>query len=155
MEQPKVQAVTHRAGVSIAIAEGVSGGRGEARGILESVDAEFPELELIAHEQTSDAHGAIVWMGSREDVESLARRFRELRGPGGEWKLSAEHDAAFVSLIGLGLGARQAAAAEHALERAGVPLIALRVTPAALILRVPAERCETAVQALHAALVAS
>src|SRR5262249_10540222 len=124
-----------------------------ARGILESVEAEFPELELVAHEQASDAHGAIVWIGSREDVESLQRRFRELRGPGGEWKLAAEHDVAFVSLIGLGLGAREAAAAERALERAGVPLVALRATPTALVVRVRAERGEDAVRALHAAFL--
>jgi aspartate kinase len=153
MEHARVQAVTHRADVSIAIAEGTSGGRGEARGILEVVEAEYPELELIAHEQASDSHGAIVWMGGREDVDALVRRFRELRGPGGEWKIAAEHGAAFVSLIGLGLGAREAARAETALERAGVPLIALRATTSALIVRVPGERCELAVQALHRAFI--
>jgi aspartate kinase len=150
MEQARVQAVTHRAEVSIAIAEGTSGGRGEARGIIEAVEAEYPELELVAHEQATDAHGAIVWMGGREDTEALEKGFRALRGPGGEWKLVVEHDAAFVSLVGLGLGAREAAAAERALEKAGVPLIALRTTPAALILRVPGARLEVAVQALHA-----
>jgi len=155
MERARVQAVTHRTDVSIAIAEGTSGGRGEARGILDAVAAEYPELELIAHEQASDSHGAIVWMGTREDVDGLARRFRELRGPGGEWKLIADHGAAFVSLIGLGLGAREAAIAEQALERAGVPLIALRATASALIVRVPGERCEPAVQALHRAFIES
>jgi aspartokinase len=64
-----------------------------------------------------------------------------------------EHGAGFVSLVGLGLGARAAADAEAAFERAGVPLVALRVTPTALIFRVPAERAEAAARALHAAFL--
>jgi len=47
----------------------------------------------------------------------------------------------------------EAAKAERALEKAGVPLVALRVTPAALIFRVDAKRCEAAVRALHAAFL--
>ena len=153
MEHGKVQAVARRAEVSVVIAEGTAGGRGEARGILEAVAAEFPELELIAHEQATDAHGAIVWLGSRADAEALEKGFRALRGPGGEWKIAAEHGAAFVSLVGAGLGAREAAHAEAALERAGVPLIALRTTTQALILRVPGERADAAERALHAAFL--
>ena len=90
-------------------------------------------------------------MGSREDVEALGRAFRR-RGRGG-WTLRLEHDAAFVSVVGLGLGAREAARAEAALERAGVPLLALRVTPTALVFRVAGARAEDAVRALHAALI--
>jgi len=150
LEAPRVEAVTHRSDLSLAIAEGNAGGRGEARGILESVAAEFPALELVAHEQASDAHGALVWVGSREDVEALRERFREVRGPGGEWKLGVVHGAAFVSLVGLGLGAVEAAQAERALEQAGVPLVALRATPSALILRVDTQQAEAAVKALHA-----
>ncbi|MEY4070408.1 MAG: hypothetical protein RL721_1022 [Candidatus Eisenbacteria bacterium] len=150
VEAPRVEAVTHRAHVSLAIAEGNAGGVGEARGILEAVHERFPALELVAHEQATATHGALVWMGERHDVEELQRTFRELRGPGGEWRLDAVHDAAFVSLVGLGLGAREAAVAERALERVGVSLIALRVTPAALILRVPGDRIEDAVRTLHA-----
>ncbi len=153
MEQARVEAVAHRADVSIAVAEGTAGGRGEARGIIEAVADAHPELELIAHEQVTDAHGAIVWMGAREEVEALERDFRALRGPGGEWKLTVEHGAAFVSLVGLGLGAPEAARAERALEKAGVPLRALRATPAALILRVPPAGVEAAVRALHAAFL--
>ena len=63
--------------------------------------------------------------------------FRELRGPGGEWKIGADHGAAFVSAVGLGLGAGEVVRAESALDRAGVPLVALRTTPCALIIRVP------------------
>ncbi len=104
----------------------------------------------MAHEQAGTAHGVIVWVGSRADVETLASEFRALRGPGGEWKLAVEHGAAFVSVVGLGLGGREVVRAERALERRQVPLVALRVTPAALVFRVPGERCEDAVRALHA-----
>ena len=153
MEHPQVTAVTHRAPCSIAIAQGVSGGRGEARGILETVAGAYPGLELVAHEQDSGAVGALVWIGERDEVEALEKGFRALRGPGGEWKLMAEHGAAFVSLVGLGLGAAEVAKAETALERAGVSMVALRVTPTALIFRVAADRAEGAVRALHAAFL--
>jgi len=146
----RVEAVTHRDGCSIAIAEGNAGGRGEARGLIEAVSERLPELELIAHEQAGDAHGVIVWIGEREAVESLNAEFRALRGPGGEWKVKVEHGAAFVSLVGLGLGAREAVQGERALEKRQVPLLALRVTPVALVFRVPGERCQEAVKALHA-----
>jgi len=153
VEAPRVEAVAHRDGVSLAIAEGNAGGNGEARGIVEAVAEQFPALELVAHEQADATHGAIVWLGTREDVDALRARFRDVRGPGGEWRLDVVHDAAFVSLVGLGLGAVEAAKAERALEKAGVPLVALRVTPAALIFRVDAKRCEAAVRALHAAFL--
>jgi aspartokinase len=55
-----------------------------------------------------------------------------------------------VSLVGLGLGATEAARAERALEKSGVPLVALRVTASALVFRVDALRAEDAVRALHA-----
>jgi aspartate kinase len=150
MEGARVEAVTHRDDCSIAIAEGNAGGRGEARALIEVVDDRLPDLELIAHEQASDAHGVIVWIGERDGIETLQREFHALRGPGGEWRLSVEHGAAFVSLIGLGLGAREAARAERALEKRQVPLVALRMTPGALIFRVAGARCADAVQALHA-----
>ena len=150
MEGARVEAVTHRADCSIAIAEGNAGGRGEARGLIEAVGDALPDLDLVAHEQAGSAHGVVVWIGDRDPVESLERDFRALRGPGMEWKLRVEHGAAFVSLVGLGLGAREAARAERALEKGQVPLVALRVTPAALIVRVPGERCDDAVRALHA-----
>jgi aspartate kinase len=153
VEAPKVEAVTHRGDMSLAIAEGNAGGRGEARGILETIAEQFPALELVAHEQADATHGAIVWMGTREDVEALRTRFREVRGPGGEWRLDVVHDAGFVSLIGLGLGAVQAAKAERALEKAGVALVALRVTPSALVFRVENARLEDAVRGLHAAFL--
>ncbi len=153
MEGPRVDAVTHRDGCSLAIAEGNAGGRGEARGIIEAVAGALPELELVAHEQDTESHGAIVWLGSRADVDALKVRFRELRGPGGEWRLEVEHGIAFVSVVGLGLGGAEAARAERALERAGVPLVALRVTPTALIFRVADAQCEGAVKALHAELI--
>jgi len=153
MEGARVEAVTHRDDCSIAVAEGTSGGRGEARGIIEAAAGAYPELELVAHEQEGGAHGALVWIGSRDDVTALERDFRRLRGPGGEWKLSLQHGAAFVSVVGLGLGAPEAVRAEQALERAQVPLVALRTTPSALILRVPTEHAESAVRALHAAFL--
>jgi aspartate kinase len=153
MEGARVEAVTHMADRSIAVAEGTSGGRGEARGIIEAAAAAFPELELVAHEQTDDAHGALVWVGSRADVAALEADFRRLRGPGGEWKLTAHHGAAFVSVVGLGLGAAEVSRAEQALERAGIALVALRTTPTALIFRVAQEQGEPAVRALHAALL--
>jgi aspartate kinase len=153
MERPRVEAITHRGDCSIAIAEGNAGGRGEARGIVDAVAGAYPELELLAHEFASDAHSMIVWIGSRGDVEHLERGFRELRGPGGEWTLSATHGAAFVSAVGLGLGAPEVVRAEAALERVGVPLEALRTTATALIFRVPAARADDAVRALHAALI--
>jgi aspartate kinase len=149
VEKARVQAITHRDQCTIAIAEGTSGGRGEARGIIEAVVGAFPELELIAHEQVDNAHGALVWIGSRTDAEALHADFRRLRGPGGEWKLTLHHGAAFVSLIGLGLGAAEAARAEEALERAAVALVALRTTTNAIIFRVATEQAEAAVRALH------
>ena len=51
--------------------------------------------------------------------------------------------------------AREAARGEAALERAGVALIALRVTPTALIWRVANAEAERAVRALHAAFLES
>ena len=153
MESPRVDAITQQTDVSIAIAEGNAGGRGEARGLIEQVADSHPSLELVAHEQATDTHAAIVWLGPREDADDLRARFRELRGPGGEWTLHVEHDVAFVSCIGLGLGADEAARAERALEKAGVPIIALRVTAAALVFRVPGDRCDDAVRALHAAMI--
>ena len=153
MEGGRVEAITHRKDVSVLLAEGTSGGRGEARGIIATVADEYPELELIAHEQATDAHGAIAWIGSHEDAEALQGRFRELRGPGGEWRLSVEHGAAFIAAVGLGLAAPQVVRAELALERAGIGLIALRTTPSALIMRVPNERCDDAVRALHTAFL--
>jgi aspartate kinase len=153
MEGARVEAVTHMGDRSIAVAEGTSGGRGEARGIIEAVDQAFPELELVAHEQTVDAHGALVWVGSRADVEALCADFRRLRGPGGEWKIAPVHGAAFVSLVGLGLGAVEVAKAEQALEKAGIPLVAVRMTPTALIVRVDTAHAENAVRALHGAFL--
>jgi aspartokinase len=155
VETPRVEAVAHRADVAVVIAEGNAGGRGEPRGILEAVAAAFPALELIAHEQMSDTHAALVWIGPNEDADALQQRFRELRGPGGEWTLTVQRDAAFVSLVGLGLGALQAARAEEVLEKAGIALLALRATPSALVFRVAPEACETAVRALHAAFLES
>jgi aspartate kinase len=153
MEGPQVNAVTHRADVSLVIAEGTSGGRGEARGILEAVASEFPALELVAHEQDTDSHGALVWLGSRPDAEALERDFRRVRGPGGEWRVDVTHGAAFVSLVGLGLGANEAGRGEAALEKAGIAMVALRVTPTALIWRVATADGEAAVRALHAAFL--
>jgi aspartate kinase len=153
VEGARVQAVTHRDDCSIAIAEGNAAGRGEARGIIENVAATFPELELIAHEQMDGTHAALVWIGGRADAEALERDFTRVRGPGNEWKLAVHHGAAFVSLVGLGLGATEAAAAERALEKAGITMMALRATPAALIFRVEPARAEDAVRALHAALI--
>jgi aspartate kinase len=153
VETPRVEAVAHRKDVSVVIAEGNAGGRGEARGILETVAHAYPGLELIAHEQVSDAHSALVWIGSREDADELQARFRELRGPGGEWTLTVQREAAFVSLVGSGLGAPEAARAEAALEKAGVPMLALRVTPSALVFRVDGSRAEAAVRTLHAAFL--
>ena len=153
MEGPRVEAVTHADDRSIAIAEGTAGGRGEARALIEAAAAAFPELELVAHEQTDDAHGALVWIGSRADVQSFEADFRRLRGPGGEWKLTAQHGTAFVSLVGLGLGAGEVTRAEAALERAGVSLVAVRTMPTALVFRMASEQAATAVRALHAAFL--
>src|SRR5580765_610453 len=75
------------------------------------------------------------------------------RRQGREWRLDVVHDTAFVSLVGLGLGAAEAARAERALEKAGVPLVALRVTPSALVFRVANPQASDAVRALHAAFL--
>jgi aspartate kinase len=153
MEGPRVEAVAHRGDCSIAIAEGIADGSGKARGLLEAVADAFPELELVSHERDADAHHALVWTGSREDVEALQQEFPTMRGPGGKWALRVEHGAAYVSIVGLGLGAREAARAEAALDGAGIALIALRVSPTALVFRVPNERVQDAARALHAGLV--
>jgi aspartate kinase len=153
MEGPKIEAIVHRDDVSIAIAEGNAGGRGEARALIEEVARAFPDLELIAHEQAADAHAALVWIGSQADSEGLRARFRELKGPGMEWRIGIEHGSAFVSVVGLGLGASEVVRAEAALERAGVPLVALRTTPTALIFRVPGTHAADAVRALHAEFI--
>jgi aspartate kinase len=153
MEGARIEAIAHRDDVSIAIAEGNAGARGEARGIIELVAAALPELELIAHEQEGGQHHALVWIGARTDVEALERRFRELRGPGMEWRIAVEHGTAFVSVVGLGLGALDAARAEEALEKSGIPIVALRTTPTALVFRVEGIRCADAVRALHSGLL--
>ncbi len=155
MEGARVQAVTHRADWSIAVAEGGAGKRGEARDVIAAVAAAHPAIELVAHEWSGEARGAVEWIGERADVESLAQGFRALAGPGGSWKLSVEHGTALVSLVGLGLGAIEAVRAEAALETAGVPLASLRVTPTALVFRVPAGRGDDAARALHAAFLES
>jgi len=153
VEEPRVEAVAHQFDVSIVVAEGNAGGRGETRGILETVAQHYPALEFVAREQAGEAHAALVWIGPREDAESLQARFRELRGPGGEWRLEAQHGCAFVSLVGFGLGAREASKAEAALEKAGIAVLAVRATPAGLVFRVPLERCEDAVRALHTEMI--
>ena len=153
MEGPRIEAVTQRNGCAIVMAEGTPGGRGETRGIIEAVADAFPEVELIAREQAADVHATLVWIASPGDADGLEADFRRLRGPGGEWKVSVERGVSFVSLVGLGLGAREAARAEAALEKVGVPVMALRVTPTALIFRVPDARVTEAVRALHAAFL--
>ncbi len=153
VETPRVEAVAHRSDVSVVIAEGNAGGKGEPRDILETVARAYPALELVAHEQVSSTHAALVWVGPNDDAAELQARFRELRGPGGEWALTVQRDAAFVSLVGLGLGAAQAAQAEAALEKAGIGLLALRATPSALVIRVTPADCEAAARALHAAFL--
>ncbi|HET7226984.1 MAG TPA: aspartate kinase, partial [Candidatus Eisenbacteria bacterium] len=97
LERARVQAIALRGECSVVIAEGNAGARGEARGIIEAAAAAFPELELLAHEQVSDEHGVLAWVGSRADAERFVREFRTLRGPGGEWRAEAQHGAAFVS----------------------------------------------------------
>jgi aspartate kinase len=153
MEGARIAAVTHREECSIVVAEGNAGGRGEPREIIAAVADAHPELELVAHEQATETHGAIVWVGGRDDAEAMKEGFRSLRGPGGEWKVTVEHGAAFVSVVGLGFAAAEAVRAERALEKSGVPLVALRATPTALIFRVPTARCRDAVRALHAEFV--
>jgi len=153
MEGPRVEAVAHRGDCSIAIAEGDAGGHGAAGELMEAVADALPELELVSHERDADGHHALIWTGSHEDVDALQHDFRTLRGPGGKWALRVEHGAAYVSVVGLGLGAREATRAETALDRAGVALITLRVSPTALVFRVPNERVEDAARALHAGLV--
>ncbi len=153
VEGPTIQAVAHLQDRSILMAEGTAGARAEVRAILEAVANECPELELVAHEQMDDAHAALVWTGAREDAEELEKRWKELRGPGGEWRLSVEHGAGFVSLVGLGLGPRQAAEAERVLEQARIPLLALRVSPTAVVIRLASERVPDAARALHAAFL--
>jgi aspartate kinase len=150
MEGPRVEAVAHRDDCSIAVAEGAAGGPGAARGLIEAVADAFPELELVADERTGDAHAALTWTGSHEDAEALGKAFAGLAGG---WKLRVEHGAAFVSVIGLGLGADEAARAEAALEQAGVAFLELRVSPTALVFRVPGARAADAARALHAALI--
>jgi aspartate kinase len=155
LEGPTIVAVTHQSDTSIAIAEGNAGGKGEAREIIAAAAAAVPEMQLIAHEQSGGVHHALIWMGERADAETLKARFHELRGPGMEWRLDVEHGCGFVSVIGLGLGGAEVARAEAAFERAGVSMIALRVTPTALVFRVPGDRLESAVQALHQAMIGS
>jgi len=150
VEQARVVAIAHQADVSVAVAEGNAGGVAESRGIVDNVHEAFPALQLVAHEQATPTHGALVWTGTREDAEALKTRFRDVRGPGGEWTLTVQHDAAFVTLVGLGLGAPVASRAVRALERAGIALIALRTTPSAMVVRVAGESCEAATRALHA-----
>jgi len=150
MEAPRIEAIADRRGCAIVVAEGNAGARGEARGIIDAVASAHPGLELIAHEQATQTHAALVWVGTVADAEALASGFRALRGPGGEWRIAVEKDAAFVSVIGLGVGVPEVLRAERALERASVPIVALRTTSAALIFRVADARADDAVRALHA-----
>ncbi len=153
MESGKVEAIAQQPHRSVAIAEGNSGARGEARGIIEAVTAEHPTLELLAHEQEGGVHDALVWTGPRDAIEELVAGFRALRGPGGEWRISAQHDSSFVSAVGIGLGPAEVVKAEAALERASVTLIAMRVAPTALIFRVPGDQGDAAARALHGAFL--
>jgi aspartate kinase len=153
MEGPRAKAVAGRGDCSIAIVEGEAAARGEARALLEAVADACPELDLVVHEQDEQGAHALVWVGSREDVETMQRDFRVLCGTGGAWTLNTEHGAGFVSVVGFGLTAREAAQAEGALERADVPVSALRASPEALVFRVPGERIEDATRALHAAFL--
>ena len=102
-----------------------------------------------------DDQATLVWIGSSSDAEALQKDFQRLRGPGGEWNVRIEAKTAFVSLVGLGLSAREAAKAEGALEKAGVRIAALRSSPHALVFRVPPDRVDDAVRALHAAFLES
>lgn len=151
MEGPRVEAVAHRDDCAVAVAESTAGGPGTARALIEAVAGALPELELVAHERAAEARATLTWTGSREDAEALEKAFAGLAGAG--WTLRIEHDAAFVSVIGLGLGAGEAARAEAALERAGVAMLELRLSPTALVFRVPGGRAADAVRALHAALI--
>ena len=150
MEGPRVEAVAHREDCWVAVAEGGAGGAA-AQALIEAVADAFPELGLTAHRRDADARQALTWTGSGADAEALLRAFPGLAGAG--WTLRLERDAAFVSVVGLGLGAGEAARAEAALERAGVAFLELRVSPAALVFRVPNGRAAEAVRALHAELV--
>jgi aspartate kinase len=149
MENGKVEAIARQADRSVAIAEGNSGARGEARGIIHEVASAHPTLELLAHEQSGGVHDVLVWTGAREAVEDLVNGFRALRGPGGEWRVIAQHDSAFVSAVGIGLGPAHVVRAEAALEKAGITLIAMRVAPTALIFRVAAAAGDEAARVLH------
>jgi aspartate kinase len=155
MEAPRIEAITHRRDCAIVVAEGNAGARGEARGIVEAVAREYPEVELLAHEQVTDSHAALVWVAGADDARRLETEFRSLRGPGGEWRLAVQTGVAMVSVVGLGLGAEQVVRAESALERAGVVIEALRVMPTALVFRVRDAQAEDAVRALHDALLGS
>lgn len=147
MEGPRVEAVAHQDDRSVAVAEG---GAGAARALIEAVADAFPELELTAHGRAAGRQ-TLAWGGSREDAEALEKAFGGLAGGG--WTLCVEHGAAFASAIGLGLGAAEAARAEAALERAGVAVLELRLSPTALVFRVPGGRAADAARALHAALI--
>jgi aspartate kinase len=151
MEGPRVEAVAHRDDCSVAVAEGGMGDDGTARRLIEAVADAFPELELAAHARAANGWTTLTWTGSREDAEAFERAFTGLAGGG--WALHLEHGTAFVSAIGLGLGAAEAARAEAALERAGVAFLELRLSPTALVFRVPGGRAADAARALHAALI--
>jgi aspartate kinase len=155
MEAPRIEAITHRRECAVVVAEGNAGARAEARGIVDAVAAAFPEIELVAHEQASDTHAALVWIAGTEDATALEREFRTLRGPGGEWRLTVTPAAAMVSVVGLGLGSAEVVRAEAALDKAGVPMIALRTMPTGLVFRVPDARADEAVRALHAVFLAA
>ncbi len=153
MEGPRVEAVAHRDDCSVVVAAGGTGGHGAARRLIEAVADAFAELELVAHERPADASATLRWTGSREDAAALEGAFAGLAGGG--WSLRVEHGLAFVSAVGLGLGADEAARAEAALERAGVDFLELRLSPTALVFRVPGGRAADAARALHAALIGS
>jgi aspartate kinase len=151
MEGPRVEAVAHRDDESLAIAEGGADGPGAARRLIEAVADAFPELELTTQTRTAAGAVALTWTGAREEVEGLQKDFAGLAGAG--WALRVEHGVAFVSAVGLGLGADEAARGEVALEQAGVPPIELRLSPTAIVFRVPGGRAADAARALHAAFI--
>ena len=108
----------------------------------------------MAHEQDTDAHGALVWIGTTRRRRVRWRRdFRDARARAASGASTSSTAPRSCRWSASGSGRARWRAPRRRSRRPGVPLVALRVTPTALILRVAGRRARDAVRALHAAFL--
>ena len=113
---PVSKPVAHQKDVTVVIAEGTSGGRGEARGIPWRRRRGLPALQLVAHEKLTEAHGALVWTGPARTPRRCRSSSATCAARAASGSLTLQHDAAFVRLSGSGSARPRARAASGRLR---------------------------------------